>query len=313
MNADKLRAYFPLLTLVLLVILVGLLDPTFLRVGSLLQLAADVSALFVMALGITFAIYIGSIDLSAQSLASMTTVIVSSTIPIIGFGAVPLVILIGATFGAASGFIAVKAKIPTFITTLATAGVAYSIAQYVSGQKGLSIDVTLRENLLGWLFGNIGPIPKELIVAGALILVATIVERRTVLGRVFKAIGAGEAGAISSGIRVERFKIVAFAIAGGLAAMSGLMLTARLSGGSPTSADQFLLPAIVAVLVGGTPLTGGVGGVVNTMIGALIVAVTRASMVYLNIPAQGQQIFFGCVLIVVIALTIDRRKVRTVK
>ena len=91
------------------------------------------------------------------------------------------------------------------------------------------------------------------------------------------------------------------------------MLAARLSGGSPTAADQFLLPAIVAVLVGGTPLTGGVGGVVNTLIGALIVAVIRASMVYLDVPAQGQQIFFGCVLIAAIALTIDRRKVRTVK
>ena len=133
------------------------------------------------------------------------------------------------------------------------------------------------------------------------------------VGRVFKPIGAGEPGAIASGIHVERFKVAAFAISGALAAMSGLMLAARLSGGSPTSADQFLLPAIVAVLVGGTPLTGGVGGVVNTMIGALIVAVIRASMVYLDIPAQGQQFFFGCVLIAAIALTIDRRKVRTVK
>jgi ribose transport system permease protein len=313
MNVDRLRAYFPLLTLAVLVVLVGCLDSSFLRVSSLLELAADVSALFVMALGITFAIYIGSIELSVQSLASMTTVIVSSTIPTIGFGAAPLAILIGGLFGAASGFIAVTSKIPTFIATLATGGIAYTIAQYTSGQKALSIDSALRERLLGWMFGNVGPIPKEIIVAGILLVSALIVERRTVVGRVFKAIGAGEPGAIASGIRVERFKVAAFAISGGLAAMSGLMLAARLSGGSPTAADQFLLPAIVAVLVGGTPLTGGVGGVVNTLIGALIVAVIRASMVYLDIPAQGQQIFFGCVLIAAIALTIDRRKVRTVK
>jgi ribose transport system permease protein len=313
MKVDRLRAYFPLLTLAMLVVLVGCLDSSFLRLSSLLELAADVSALFVMALGITFAIYIGSIDLSVQSLASMTTVIVSSTIPTVGFGAAPLVILIGALFGATSGFIAVASKIPTFIATLATGGIAYTIAQYASGQKALSIDSALRERLLGWMFGNVGPIPKEIVVAGILLVIALIVERRTVVGRVFKAIGAGEPGAIASGIRVERFKIAAFAISGGLAAMSGLMLAARLSGGSPTAADQFLLPAIVAVLVGGTPLTGGVGGVVNTLIGALIVAVIRASMVYLDIPAQGQQIFFGCVLIAAIALTIDRRKVRTVK
>ena len=313
MNVDRLRAYFPLITLAVLVVLVGAMDPAFLRLSSLLELAADVSALFVMALGITFAIYIGSIDLSAQSLASMTTVLVSATIPAIGFGAVPLALGIGGAFGTASGLIAVKTKIPTFIATLATGGIAYTIAQYASGQRALSIDPTLRENLLGWMFGNVGPIPKEIIVAGALLVIAAIAERRTIAGRVFKAIGAGEPGAIASGIRTERFKVAAFAISGTLAAMSGLMLAARLSGGSPTAADQFLLPAIVAVLVGGTPLTGGVGGVVNTMIGALIVAVIRASMVYLDIPAQGQQIFFGCVLIAAIALTIDRRKVRTVK
>ena len=106
MNVDRLRAYFPLLTLAVLVVSVGVLNSSFLRPASLLELAADVSALFVMALGITFPIYIGSIDLSAQSLASMTTVIVSSTIPAIGLAAAPLVILIGAVFGAGSGLVA---------------------------------------------------------------------------------------------------------------------------------------------------------------------------------------------------------------
>ena len=313
MTAEKLRAYFPLLTLIVLVVIVGFMDPIFLRPEGLVQLAADVAALFIMALGITFPIYIGSIDLSAQSLASMTTVIISSTIPVLGFGSVPLVLLIGVIFGAASGLISIKTKIPTFIATLATGGIAYSIAQYVSGQKGLSIDGEMREQDLGWMFGYLGPVPKEIIVAGILLLVAVIIERRTVAGRIFKAIGAGEAGAIASGIRVERYKVAAFAISGLLAAMSGLMLAARLSGGSPSAADQFLLPAIVAVLVGGTPLTGGVGGVINTLVGALIVAVIRASMVYLNVPAEGQQIFFGCVLIAAIGLTIDRRKLRTVK
>ncbi|MBV8473860.1 MAG: ABC transporter permease [Hyphomicrobiales bacterium] len=313
MSVDKLRGYLPLLTLVAAVALVGALDSSFLRPASLLQVAADVSALFVMALGITFAIYIGGIDLSAQSVASMTTVIVSATLPSMGASAVPLVLAIGALFGVASGVISVRAKIPTFITTLALGGVAYSIGQYVSGEKSLSIPADQRESLLGWMYGNVGPMPKEILVACALLIGALIVERRTVVGRIFKAVGAGELGAIASGIRVERYKIAAFAISGTLAAMAGLMLAARLSGGSPTAANQFLLPAIVAVLVGGTPLTGGVGGVLNTAVGALIVAVVRTSMVYLEVPAQGQQIFFGLVLIAAIALTIDRRKVRTVK
>ena len=89
--------------------------------------------------------------------------------------------------------------------------------------------------------------------------------------------------------------------------------TAPATGGAPTIANGFLLPAIVAVLVGGTPLTGGVGGVLNTLIGTLIVAVIRASMLYLGVEATQQQMLFGLVLIGAIALTIDRSKLRTVK
>jgi ribose transport system permease protein len=107
--------------------------------------------------------------------------------------------------------------------------------------------------------------------------------------------------------------MLAFAISGALAAIAGLLFSVKLSGGAPTIANGFLLPAIVAVLVGGTPLTGGVGGVLNTAIGTLIVAVIRASMLYFGVQATQQQMVFGLVLIVAIALTIDRSKLRTVK
>jgi len=313
MIAQKLKPYFPVLTLVALVVLVGGLDPSFLRPANLLIVAADVSALFVMALGLSFVIYIGSIDLSTQSVASMTTVLVTIWLSSFGIGAAVIALAIGAAFGVLSGYTAIRTRIPTFIATLAIGGIAYSVARFASGEKGVSMIETERSYYLGWMFGYSGPIPNEIICAGVLLLVALFIERRTVFGRVLKAIGSAEHAAIASGIRVERYKIAAFAICGFLAAFSGLMLSARLSGGSSLAANQFLLPAIVAVLVGGTPLTGGVGGVLNTLIGALIVAVIRTSMVFLNLPADAQQIFFGVVLIIAIALTLDRSKVLTVK
>ena len=107
--------------------------------------------------------------------------------------------------------------------------------------------------------------------------------------------------------------MLAFALSGMLAAIAGLLFSAKLSGGSPTLANGFLLPAIVAVLVGGTPLTGGVGGVINTLIGTLIVAVIRSSMLYFEVDATMQQMVFGIILIVAIAATIDRSKMRIVK
>lgn len=313
MNIQKLKPYLPALTLLILVVLIGALNDTFLKPQNLLMVAADVSALFVMALGLTFVIYIGGIDLATQSVASMTTVLVTAMLSSFGIGAATIALLLGAAFGVVSGVVSIRTRIPSFIATLAVGGVAYSLARFVSGEKALSMIETERASYLGWLYGYSGPIPNEIICAGVLLIIALFIERRTVFGRVLKAIGAAEHAAIASGIRVERYKVAAFALCGLLAAFSGLMLSARLSGGSSLAANNFLLPAIVAVLVGGTPLTGGVGGVLNTLIGALIVAVIRTSMVYLDIPADGQQIFFGAVLIVAIALTLDRSKVLTVK
>lgn len=313
MKLDKLKKHFPWITLLALVIFVGALDDSFLRPENLLQLAGDISTLFIMALGITFVIYIGGIDLSAQSVANMTTVLATLLLPTCGVYAALICIAIGGIFGFVSGLVSTRLKVPSFISTLAVGGVALSVGQFASGQRALYMDATLREQAFGWMIGNFAGIPKMMIFAIVLLLAALFLERRTTVGRAFKAIGSGELAAVASGLRVTNYKIAAFAISGAFAATAGLLFSVTLSGGSPEIANGFLLPAIVAVLVGGTPLTGGVGGVLNTLIGALIVAVIRTSMLYLDIPATAQQIFFGFVLIVAIALTIDRSKMRTVK
>ena len=105
---------------------------------------------------------------------------------------------------------------------------------------------------------------------------------------------------------MPRVGVLAFALSGGLAALAELS-SIKLSGGAPSIANGFLLPAIVAVLVGGTPLTGGVGGAVNTLVGTMIVAVIRSSMLYLEVAATHQQMVFGVVLIIAIVFTIDSR------
>jgi ribose transport system permease protein len=310
---DWLRAYAPLLTLILLVAGVSVVDPSFLRPETLLQMAGDVSALFIIALGLTFVIYVGSIDLSSQALANMATVITAVALAAWGPAAALAALVAGALFGALSGMVTAYLKVPSFVSTLAVAGMAMSVAQFVSGERSHTMDPDLRETWFGWMLGNVGPVPNELILAVVVFLLALFVERRTTIGRSFKAIGAGEEAAAASGVRVARIKVAAFAISGLLAALAGVLFSAKLAGGSPTMAEGFLLPAIVAVLVGGTPLSGGVGGVVNTAIGVLIVAVARASMLFLDIPATQQQVVFGLILIVAIALSIDRSRLDTVK
>ena len=313
MDLQHLKPHLPWITLTVLVAIVGIADPGFLKPQNLMSLAGDIVPLFIMALGLTFAIYIGGIDLSAQSMANMVTVIASVYLASMGAWVALLCVAAGFLLGTLSGYITTRLYVPSFISTLAVGGVAFSVAQWLSGQRALNMDAAQRNETFGWMIGRTWGVPNELLIAAVLLVVCLFIERRTILGRALKAVGAGELAAAASGLNVARYKILAFAISGALAAIAGLLFAVKLSGGAPTIANGFLLPAIVAVLVGGTPLTGGVGGVLNTVIGTLIVAVIRASMLYFEIDATQQQMVFGIVLIGAIALTIDRAKLRTVK
>jgi len=281
MLIDRIRPHFPWITLVVLTLAVSATSPGFLSPSSLIQMTADVSTLFVLALGITLVIYIGGIDLSAQAVANMTTVLVTLSLPTLGVWSAAAVLLAGALIGFTSGYASTKLRVPSFIATLALGGVAISLGQYASGQQAVFMDAKMRDDAFGWIIGSTFGIPNEIFVAAGLLAVLLFIERRTTLGRALKAIGAGEPAAVASGLRVDSYKIIVYTMAGLISAFAGLLFAVKLAGGAPNIAEGFLLPAIVAVLIGGTPLTGGVGGVLNTLIGALIVAVIRTAMVYL--------------------------------
>lgn len=313
MSFETLKPYFPWITLVALVLVVGIINPAFFNIGSLVTLVADIVPLFIMALGMTFAIYIGGIDLSVQQVANLVTVV--ATVYLAQFGIFVALICMGCGFavGALSGWITTKQFVPSFVSTLATGFIALSAARYLSGERALSMNAEARNTSFGWMFGNTAGVPHELIIAAVLLAFAWFLQTRTTFGRALKAVGAGELAAVSSGLNVNKIKILAFAISGLFAAIAGLMFSVKLSGGDANLANGFLILAIVAVLVGGTPLTGGVGGVMNTLVGTLIVVVIRSAMVYLQVDATMQQMVFGVILIVAIALTIDRTKMGIVK
>jgi len=312
MDFERIKPHLPWITLIVLVVLVGIANPSFFDPAGLILLIADVVPLFIMALGMTFAIYIGGIDLSVQQMANLVTVIATVYLLHLGIGVAVLCIIAGAVFGALSGFVTTRLYVPSFVSTLAMGFVALSGAKWLSGQRALHMDAPARDASFGWMFGNTLGVPHELAIAIVLLAIAWFLQTRTTFGRSLKAVGAGELAAVASGLNVDRVKIIAFAISGVFAAIAGLVFSVKLSGGDANLANGFLLLAIVAVLVGGTPLTGGVGGVLNTAIGTLIVMVIRAAMVYLEIDATQQQMVFGIVLIAAIALTIDRSKLRGV-
>ena len=140
-----------------------------------------------------------------------------------------------------------------------------------------------------------------------------VVQAHTRFGRYSAAIGAGEPAAYASGVKVGRQKIFAFVLSAAFAAVAGVVLAGRLASGSPTLAAELLLPSIAAVVVGGTAITGGVGSIWRTLVGALIISVVRIGMTFLGVNIFAQNIVFGAVLICAVAITIDRTKIPIVK
>lgn len=303
----------PLAALVAAVLVVGVIDPTFLSPHVLINLFADLATLFLMAIGLTFVIMIGSIDLSPQAVAALASVILAQLLPGWGYWAIPVALLAGIVAGAASGFTYAVLKIPSFVATLAVGGIIASLTLALSDQRAIQLDTALRAEKLDWAIGTTFGLPNEVWLSLAVLVVALIVEQATPFGKYEKAVGFNEFGARANGVRLTRIKMTIFMIAGFMSALSGVVLAARLTAGSPTISNEFLLPAIAAVVLGGTSLAGGSGGVLRTLIGVMLIAVFRTGMNFAGVNVLAQQIVFGLILVLAVALSIHRTPDNIVK
>jgi ribose transport system permease protein len=311
--ADRIRPYAPLALLIILVIGVNIAEPGFASFSTLSVVLADASILFILAAGMTFVIMLGGIDLSVQAAASFASMVVAELLPRVGYFAFPITILVGLLIGLASGFVHVKLRISSFIATLATGGIMTGLSLLMADGHTVAILATGREQCLwiadAWLFN----IPNVAFIALVVAIAGMLVQRYTRFGRYSVAIGAGEPAARAAGIDVDRYKIMAFGFSGALAAFGGAALAARLSSGSPDLANQLLLPTIAAVIFAGTAITGGVGSIGRTVVGAAIVSIVRIGMTFVGIDIFAQQIVFGAALIFAVFVTIDRSKIPIIK
>ena len=187
-----------------------------------------------------------------------------------------------------------------------------SSALVISGERSITLADTER-GYQTWITGTPFGMPNVIIIGLIVLVVAHVLQSRTRFGRYSAAIGAGEPAAYASGVKVNRQKVIAFVLSAGFAALAGVILAGRLASGSPTLAAELLLPSIAAVVVGGTAITGGVGSIWRTLVGALIISVVRIGMTFLGVNIFAQNIVFGAVLIAAVAITIDRSKIPIVK
>jgi ribose transport system permease protein len=311
-SSGALRNLAPPALLVFLIVFIGLFVPSFLSVETLTMVLADTAVLFILATGETFVILLGGIDLSIQALASLASVIVAQLLPSLGLGAFPVAIVTGLLFGIVSGVVHVRLRVPSFVATLASGGVVAGLALLAAHGRAITIEEEGRAHV-DWINASTFGLPNVIAIAVLVGLIGFFILRYTRFGRYTVAVGAGEPAALAAGVNVDRTKIIGFAISGTLAALAGVILAARLSSGSPSLANQLLLPAIAAVIVGGTAITGGLGSVGRTAIGALIISVVRIGMTFVGVNIFAENIVFGAMLIIAVAITIDRSKIAIIK
>jgi ribose transport system permease protein len=311
-SSGALRNLAPPALLVFLIVFIALFVPSFLSVETLTMVLADTAVLFILATGETFVILLGGIDLSIQALASLASVIVAQLLPSLGLGAFPVAIVTGLLFGIVSGLVHVRLRVPSFVATLASGGVVAGLALLAAHGRAITIEEQGRAHT-DWINASTIGLPNVIVIAALVGLAGFFILRYTRFGRYTVAVGAGEPAALAAGVNVDRTKIIGFAISGTLAALAGVILAARLSSGSPSLANQLLLPAIAAVIVGGTAITGGLGSVGRTAIGALIISVVRIGMTFVGVNIFAENIVFGAMLIVAVAITIDRSKIAIIK
>jgi ribose transport system permease protein len=297
----------PLLGLLALIIIVSVLNPSFLEPLNILNLLRQVSINALIAFGMTFVILTGGIDLSVGSILALSSaltagMIVSGMDPIL---AIIIGCLLGGVMGMVNGLLITKGKMAPFIATLATMTLFRGLTLvYTEGNPITG----LGDNYLFQLFGRgyfLGiPVPAITIVLVFAILY--VILHKTPFGRQTYAIGGNEKAAFISGIKVPRVKVLIYGISGLLAALAGAILTSRLNSAQPTAGTSYELDAIAAVVLGGTSLNGGKGRIFGTLIGVLIIGVLNNGLNLLGVSSFYQMVVKG--IVIIIAVLLDRKK-----
>ena len=310
------RALAPVAVLILLCAVVAIMNPRFVDPWNVVRLLNSAAVLIVLTMGATFIILLGSIDLSLEGVLAICAVLVSVMVannltPLdLGFLAVGAAIVLGAALGGLNGVAHVKLRTPSFMATLGIGFACVGVATaFLQGDTVRISDRVFRGMALERLLG----VPAGVWIAGGAVLVALFIQERTRIGRWLYALGGDEATARQAGVPVERTRITAFAIAGGFYGLAGAMSAAQLGQGHALIGQGRLFTTITAVVVGGTALSGGVGSVLNSVVGVLIVVVLSNGMILMGVSPFVQMGVQGVLIIIAVALALDRSHLPIVK
>jgi ribose transport system permease protein len=316
-----LKKLQPLIALVVMVVLLALASDRFLTLANQRNILLQISVNLCLSIGMTLVILTGGIDLSVGAMLALAGAVAAGllknglalkalgvVLQFTPFGAMVAGILVGLGLGLFNGVAITKFKLPPFIATLGMLSIARGLTMLWTGGNPVTD--------LGPKFGFIGTgtllgVPMPIWISAMLVVVFYIVLKNTRLGRYIYAVGGSEKATAFSGINVNRVKLWVYVLAGVLAAVAGLIITARLDAADPKAGLSYELDSIAAVVIGGTSLSGGRGSIFGTVLGCLIIGVLNNGLFMLGVSPFWQLVVKGFVILVAVAvdqLSVDRRE-----
>ena len=294
--------------LIILCTIITIVNPVFLTTPNLMNVFRQITTNLYLALAMTFIIILGGIDLSVGSVIALTGVVTTMAIAILGlpiYAAVGLGLLSGTLIGAVSGYFAASTPIPPFIITLAMMNVVRGLAYILTDGSPVRV-MDPAFNFIG--SGHIGFLPMPVLYLIIFVIICYFIMNKTKLGRYIYAVGGNIEAARFSGINIKRVKFFAYTFSGFMAAFAGVVLASRMFSGQPTAGTGAELDAIASVVLGGTSMSGGIGKIGGTVIGALIIGVLNNGLNLMGVSSFWQIVIKGIVILVAVYADVLKRK-----
>lgn len=287
-----------IVAILVLVAIFTAIEPFYLTPRNLIDILDQTVVNGLIALGISFAILTGGIDLSVGSTFALVIVVVGSFL-VNGLHPILAVIagsVIGFLLGTVNGFMVSKMKLQPFIATLGSMSVFRGIAYIITGGWPVLNIPNEYRNLFNYrLFFNI---PLSIIYFIGFVIIAQIILKYTKLGTYIYGVGGNEEATYLSGVNIDKAKIIAYGFSGSLAAISGLVLLARLGSGEPATGQGYELDAIAAAAIGGISMSGGKGDMVGTFLGAILLSCLKVGLVVVGLDSFWQYVATGSIIVV---------------
>lgn len=304
-----LSKYQSVIGLIIFSIIISFLSDRFMTGSNIFNIFRQTSYNAIIAVGMTFVILTGGIDLSVGSTFAFSGAIAAF---LVGSGYNPYIamlaaLVVGAGVGVTNGIVITKGKLQPFIVTLATMTIFRGVTLVFTDGKPISAGYEKNAEIFskignGYTFG----VPNPILIMFLIVAIGYFILRHTTIGRYVYAIGGNEEAAKLSGINVHRIKIFVYGISGLLAALAGIIITSRLSSAPPTAGTGYELDAIAAVVLGGTSLAGGIGSILGTIVGALIIGILNNALNLLDVTSYYQLLVKG--LVILVAVLLDRKE-----